>query len=162
MKNRSRLTGVILLIIGLILIFWPMSTLNGLCFLIGWCLIGGGIAELLVGFLGESRDAPNIIGGVIAVIIGIIFIVRPGFVITFLPRLIGIVTAAAGIVFLIQALAKKEKGAVEIAQAAGGAVALVVGIILIFYAADTVKLLMIVLGIFVAYFGIMRIAGKRK
>lgn len=161
MKNRSKITGIILLIIGIVLIFWPLSTLAGLCKLIGVCLIIGGALELVLGLAGENKSASNIIIGAIAIIVGIIFVISPGFVITLLPRIIGIITAAGGLIFLIRALVKKEKGPADVAEIVGGAVALVVGIVLIFYAASAVRLLMIVMGIFLVYFGVMSLVGKK-
>ena len=162
MKNHEKLTGIILMIIGLVLIFWPMSTLSGLCILVGWCLVIGGLLEVILGFAGSDKVYSSIIGGIIAVIVGIIFVIHPGFIITLLPKIIGIVMAVCGAIFLIRALVQKEKKAVEAAQIIGGAVAFILGLILVFHADTAVRLLMVILGIIIIYFGVMRFISKKK
>lgn len=162
MKHHERLTGIILMVIGLILIFWPMSTLSGLCILVGWCLIVGGLLEVILGLAGSNKIYSSIIGGIIAIIVGIIFIIHPGFIITLLPKIIGIVMAVGGAVFLIRALVQKEKKAAEVAQIIGGAIAVILGLILVFHADTAVKLLMIILGLVIVYFGVMRFISKKE
>lgn len=156
MDNHARLTGIILLVIGVILLIWPGTTLNTLCYLLGACLVGGGILEILIGAIGE-RFYGNIAGGIVSVLIGIVFMTRPDVIISFLPFMVGLMTSLGGAGFLAQTLITKETGYFAVMSIAGSAVAIVAGIILMVNAYATVKLLMIILGLVLVYFGVLRI-----
>ena len=159
MNNRPRLTGIIILIVGVILLLWPGSTLTALCSLLGWCLIIGGILEIVIGFVGDRYYA-NMGGGVFSVIIGLVFILRPDFIISFLPFVVGLATALGGVGFLARTLYLKEEGPFAVMTILGAAVAVVAGLILMINAYTAVKLLMIILGVFLIYFGILRILNS--
>ena len=154
--KESRVTGLVLLVIGLILLFAPGGTLGMVCTVIGVCLLLGGAAEIAIGFVGTKTPA-NIVGGGISIVVGVIFLARPDLIISFLPFMVGVVTAAGGLMLIIRAATAPEKGAAEIVTIIGGAVAVIAGIILMVNAYSAAKLLMIVLGIFLIYAGVMRI-----
>lgn len=156
LDNKGKLTGILMLAIGIILLVWPVSSLTAFCRLLGVCLIISGAVEILLGLSG-SRDLFSTVGGGIALVFGLIFVMRPWFIISFLPVLVGIVVAVAGAMFLLNTLVRHEQGPQAILGIAGGAVALIVGLILIFNWYSSVKLLMVVLGIMLVYFGILRI-----
>ena len=156
MKNYSRITGIIMLVIGVILLIWPGSTLISFCRLLGWCLVIGGALEIILGIAG-TKSMPDTTGGVIAAIVGVVFIARPGLIITFLPFVVGLVVAVVGAAYLVRALLRREQGPRAVMTVAGGVIALIVGIILMVNPFSAVKLLMIVLGILLIYFGILRI-----
>lgn len=159
MNNRPRLTGIIILIVGVVLLLWPGSTLNALCSLLGWCMIISGILEVVIGFIGDRYYA-NVTGGVFSVIIGLVFILRPDVIISFLPFVVGLATALGGVGFLVKTLYFKEEGPFAVMTIAGSAVAIVAGLILMINAYTAVKLLMIILGVFLIYFGILRILNS--
>ena len=161
MKHHEKLTGIIILIVGIILICWPMDTLNALCTLIGWCLIIGGVVEIILGLVKEKVYG-MIVGGAISAVIGIIFIVCQGSIVSVLPIVIGILTAASGIAFLINTLVRKEQGPVAVLTIIGSIIAIVLGLIIIFYADMAVRLVMIIIGAILVYFGIMKIFSKKK
>lgn len=161
MKHHEKITGIIILIVGIILIVWPMNTLNTLCTLMGWCLIISGVLEIVLGIAG-GKVAGMITGGIISAVIGIIFITCQNFIITFLPTVIGILTAAGGIVMLINTLRLKSTGPVAVMTIIGSIIAIVLGLIIIFYAGMAVKLITVIIGAILVYFGIMRIFGKKK
>lgn len=156
MKNYSRITGILMLVVGVILLIWPGSTLISFCRLLGWCLVIGGALEVILGITG-AKSVPNTAGGVIAAVVGVVFIARPGLIITFLPFVVGLAVAAVGAAYLVQALLRREQGPRAVMAIAGGVVALIVGVFLMINPFSAVKLLMIVLGILLIYFGILRI-----
>lgn len=156
LENKGKLNGILMLAVGIILLVWPISSLTAFCRLLGVCLIISGAVEVLLGISG-SRDILYTAGGAIALIIGLIFVMRPWFIISFLPKLVGLVVAIVGALFLIRTLIRRESGPRALFYIAGGAVAVIVGLILMFNWYSSVKLLMIVLGILLVYFGILRI-----
>ena len=156
MKNYSKITGIIMVVIGVILLIWPGSTLLAFCRLLGWCLVIGGALEIILGITG-TKSVPNTAGGVVAAICGVVFIARPGLIISFLPFVVGLCVAILGAAFLIQTLIRRDEGPHAVMTIAGGIVALLIGIILMVNPFSAVRLLMIVLGILLIYFGILRI-----
>lgn len=156
MKNQSRLSGILMLIFGIILLIWPGSTLLAFCQLIGWCLIIVGAVEIISSITGNT-DVTNAAGGAVALIVGIVFIARPYSVMSILPFLIGLIITIAGVVLLIKVIVRREQGMGAILSIIGGVIAVVVGILFMFNPFSTIKLLMIVLGIILIYFGILRI-----
>ena len=158
-KNHDRLTGIIMLVIGIILLVWPGSTLMAFCRLMGWCLLLGGALEIIAGIAG-SKVFANAAGGAVAAVVGVIFIARPNFIIGFLPFAVGLITALGGVAFLVRALVQHYQGPTAVLNIAGSVVAIIVGVILMVNAYTAVKLLMIVLGVFLVYFGIIRIGNS--
>lgn len=156
MKNQSRLSGILMLIFGIILLIWPGSTLLAFCQLIGWCLIIVGAVEIISSITGNT-DVTNAAGGAVALIVGIVFIARPYSVMSILPFLIGLIITIAGVVLLIKVIVRREQGMGAILSIIGGVIVVVVGILFMFNPFSTIKLLMIVLGIILIYFGILRI-----
>ena len=155
-NNKGKVTGILMLVIGIILLIWPGTTLIAFCRLLGWCLVIAGAIEIIMGLIG-SRDAAEAAGGAVTALIGIVFIARPGLVISFLPVLVGVCIAVVGALYLIRALLRRESGPGAVFAIAGGAAALIVGLILAFHPFSAVRLMMIVLGILLVYFGILRI-----
>ena len=156
LENKGKLTGILMLAVGIILLVWPISSLTAFCRLLGVCLIISGAVEILLGLSGD-RDLLYTVGGTIALIVGLVFVMRPWFIISFLPVLVGLVVAVGGALFLLYTLIRREQGARALFGIAGGIVAVIIGLILIFNWYSSVKLLMIVLGIMLVYFGILRI-----
>ena len=156
LEHRSRITGILTLIVGLILIIWPGSTLNFLCSLLGWCLIISGILEIILGWLGEKAYW-NIGGGAGSVIIGIIFLTCSEALVSILPFAVGLVTALGGLALILNMLIHKDTGLIAILEIIGGFIALVIGIVLMVHPYSAVKLLMVILGLFLIYLGVMKI-----
>ena len=148
MEKSSRLDGIILLVIGVILLVYPGDTMEVFCRLTGWILVIGGIGEFSIGIIGEKIPR-SILIGLIALVAGIIFIVCPEVVISYLPFSVGLVTAAGGFYFICRvAILKNLKSPAGILSLLGGAAALIVGFILMLNAYTAAKLLMVTLGIF--------------
>lgn len=156
MRNSKRLTGILVLVIGVILLVCPGGTLETFCRLLGWLLVAGGILEIIIGFI-EPRAYANIAGGIVAILLGIFFVVRPDMIISFLPFSVGLITALGGVSFLVWNLVEKNSGPVAAASITGSIIAVVAGIILMLNAYETAKLLMVILGLFLMYIGILQI-----
>ena len=156
LDNKEKLSGILMLAVGIILLVWPTSSLLSFCRLLGICLIICGAVEILMGLLGNG-DLFDTVGGAIALVAGLVFVMRPWLIISIFPVLVGLVIAVLGALFLLNTLIRREQGPRAAMYIAGGAVAVIVGLILVFNWHSTVKLLMIVLGILLVYFGILRI-----
>ena len=153
MKN-GKITGIMLLLIGAALVLSPGGTLYSFCRLMGWCLIIAGAVEIVLGLTG-TRSPADTSAGAVSAVAGIVFLSHPGLIVSFLPMVIGIVVAGAGAALLIRVLAAKETGVNATMQIIGGVITLVVGLILIFHPISVVKLMMVILGIVLIYYGIL-------
>ena len=157
MENHEKITGILILIVGVVLLIWPGQTMEALISMLGWCMVICGAIEVVIGVVKEKLLF-NIIGGFILAVAGVVFITRPDVIITFLPTVIGAACALAGVCFLVRTLMRRNlKNPVSVLTMVGSVAAIIAGIVLIVNAYTTVKLLMVVMGIFLVYFGIMRI-----
>ncbi len=103
MKNKTgkgrvdlSLTMVVSFIIGILLLVWPMQTSFSVIKLVGILLLVSGIFSLVT-YLAAPIGAMRLTGGVVILVIGIIFVFMPGSVIWLISALIGIVLLIHGI-----------------------------------------------------------------
>lgn len=156
MRNRKR-TGVLMLIAGAALVLFPGSTLYSFCRLIGWCLLISGAVSIIAGLRGTKSPMDTASGAVCAVA-GVVFLSHPGVLISILPILAGVAVAGAGAALLIRVLADKRAGVNATMQLIGGGVTLAVGVILICHPISAVKLLMVIVGVVLVYYGIVMVS----
>ena len=77
-KINTALTSVLSLILGLILILWPVSSTMFLCVIAGWVLLLGGIFLLGLHFAGKNNtNSTKLLLGVIGVAFGLWIVLRP-------------------------------------------------------------------------------------
>ncbi len=157
-QKGGKTTGILMLVIGVILLLWPGATVLSVCSILGWCLLVGGAVEIILGMTG-SRSPAGTAGGAVSAIVGLVFITRPEIVISILPVVIGLALSAAGIGLLVSVIARRSFGTLATMKIIGGTITLVVGLILMFHPLSSVKLLTVILGIVLIYYGILFI-GK--
>lgn len=154
LRNNGKITGILMLIVGVVLLVWPGATLYSFCRVLGWCLLIGGAVSIIMGITG-TRSPAGTAGGAVSAILGIVLISHPGIVISILPFLIGLAVAGAGAGLLIRVIAGRSFGNLATMQIIGGVITLAVGLILMFHPITAVKLLMVILGIVLVYYGIL-------
>ncbi len=157
-QKSGKATGILMLVIGVILLLWPGATVLSVCSILGWCLLVGGAVEIILGMTG-NRSPAGTAGGAVSAIVGLVFITRPEIVISILPVVVGLALSAAGIGLLVSVIARRSFGTLATMKIIGGTITLVVGLILMFHPLTSVKLLTVVLGIVLIYYGILFI-GK--
>ncbi len=157
MRNR-KLTGILLLIAGAALVLFPGSTLYSFCRLIGWCLLISGAVSIIAGLRG-TRAPADTAGGAACAAAGIVFLSHPGMLISILPILAGIAVAGAGAGLLIRVLMEKQTGVNPTMRLIGGGVTLAVGLLLICHPISAVKLLMVIVGVVLVYYGIVMVSA---
>ncbi|MCR5666396.1 MAG: DUF308 domain-containing protein [Eubacterium sp.] len=99
LKNGRRfdlsLTLILSLIIGVMLLVWPIATSFSVIKIVGFLLLISGIVSL-VSYLASPVGVLRVAGGVIIIVIGIVFIAMPGAVIWLISALIGILLLIHG------------------------------------------------------------------
>ena len=112
---RNYITDAVLLILlGLILLFKPGGTLDFFCKILGIVLLVLGAVKALQFFITKDKSnkrVPSLLVGAIQVIFGIWLLANPGFFISFLPTVAGVVIAYGAIISIIQAIKAKKAGA---------------------------------------------------
>ena len=94
--------GVINLVVGLVLIFWPSATVTVVVWLVGLDLVFTGLLALLVSFQ-VSKDmgrSSYLIQSVITIVLGIAVMAWPNATLTVVSVLLGIVLVLIGLVLL--------------------------------------------------------------
>lgn len=106
MRFSFLLASILYLVLGAVLLFWPVTTSNVICYAIGGILLLYG-AVTLVGFL--RRDSavgavrPELLLGVLATGLGAVFLLWPQVILSFLPVVFGIYLAADSLINLKRA-----------------------------------------------------------
>ncbi len=150
--NLSILTSVVIFVLGIFLLFEPITVIRMISIVLGMIIIIPGITSLMD--YRKTKYQPNLVTGVITVIIGLILIINTKLVVSILPFILGIYFVVNGINRLQYALElKKQKisqyrfsfflslliiicGVLFIINPFGGAVKItqVIGIFMIIYA----------------------------
>lgn len=108
----SALTYVIL---GLILIFFPNLTTGLFCTLVGLLLVAYGVITIVSFFVHQGAGAglafqAELISGVIAVVVGGIFLTRSHFIISVIPAVLGLYILVDGLMNLKRGLDMRRMG----------------------------------------------------
>jgi len=103
------LGGILYVALGLLLVVWPASTFLAILWVLGLFLIIDGVIGIIVGILNIFRHKAwglTILGGILALIIGVLIYRHPGITAEFIFVLVGIYFLIRGVanLFLISDL----------------------------------------------------------
>ncbi|MBQ6362663.1 MAG: DUF308 domain-containing protein [Lachnospiraceae bacterium] len=97
--------AIISLVIGVVLLVYPMTSLEVIVRMIGIALIISGLYAVLMFIVnGEDRSVGALIGGILLGVIGAGIFYRPDFLVSFIPTLIGVLVVASGIANICEAI----------------------------------------------------------
>lgn len=103
--------GIVGIIVGLLVFFWPDKTVLGLFFLVGIWAIVTGVLELIAAFAlpgGLGLEWPLVLGGVLLLILGIVFVRHPVASMTFLVWILGLFAIVYGVVQFARAFQQRS------------------------------------------------------
>ena len=156
-KTWSILAGLLALLIGFVLLFWPVKTLVTVVWLFG-------IFALLYGFirLGEgifrrmegSQKAWYLIGGITSILLGILLIAWPGATLLIIVWLIAIRAIIVGIMEMIIGLSDRDARMLTWI----GVLNIIFGLVVFFFTAASVTLLVWLIAFYLIAIGIVEIA----
>lgn len=107
MKISFLLASVLYIVLGLILLIWPGTSAVVFCYAFGGVLLAYGVVTVVSFFLRDSRQGSfvfELLLGIIAAALGLLFLLRPSVVATVLPVILGLFIAVDGLVNLKRAL----------------------------------------------------------
>ncbi len=111
MKVSSTLLSVLCVLLGIILVAFPDTTIRTICYIFASCLLAVGLFYVIAYFRKDLMEAYyqyDLVIGTVIIVIGICIILKVDMVITMIPMLMGIVVFANGIVKLQHAIDLKR------------------------------------------------------
>ena len=156
-SRNNILLSILMIVLGLLLILWPGKTLEVAAKILGIALLVGGA---ICGF-SWFRDR-NVMGnnyttlalGILCLIAGVVVFVAPRGVISLLPKIIGVAIAVNGVLNVAQALEMRKMGGDWLGPVIMGALTVVAGLFLVFFAFGAMKAAVMVIGGIIIYNGV--------
>ena len=149
------LSALFSIVMGVILVAWPETTLDIICKAIAIILIVMGAAELVSYFWNKITYSLSGILGLVVLLIGIWIFVKPQSVLSLIPIVIGVILAVHGVQDLKVAFDTKRNGYTKWwSMLLMAIISLALGIICIVNAFGMVTLTMQIIGIALVYDGI--------
>lgn len=149
------LSALFSIVMGVILVAWPETTLDIICKAIATILIVMGAAELVSYFWNKITYSLSGILGLVVLLIGIWIFVKPQSVLSLIPIVIGVILAVHGVQDLKVAFDTKRNGYTKWwSMLLMAIISLALGIICIVNAFGMVTLTMQIIGIALVYDGI--------
>ena len=143
---------------GLVVVVWPHATLTVIAILIGIQLLAFGLIRLITGFTASDEGggvrAAYIVLGLLGMLVGLYFIRHLSVTVALLAILVGLFWVVHGVVDLIvAATAGPVPG--RWVRALIGLISLAAGLIVMFKPNESLKFLLVVLGIYLMLFGLL-------
>lgn len=111
MKISSSLLSVLCILLGVVLVAFPDTTMRTVCYIFAGCLLLVGLYYVIAYFRKDLMEAYyqyDLVIGMVVLVIGICIILKVDAVITMIPMLMGIIVFANGIVKLQHAIDLKR------------------------------------------------------
>lgn len=144
-------------VLGLIIVIWPHATLSVIAILLGIQLLVFGIVGLIAGFTASGEGGgvrtAEVVLGLLGILAGLYFIRHLSVTVALLAILVGLYWVMHGIVdLLVAVLAGPVPG--RWVKAFMGVISLAAGLIVLFKPNESLKFLLVVLGIYLMLFGL--------
>lgn len=155
-KKSSITTAIICIILGIIMLIWPESILSWLCILVGILLLVGGIVYLGSFFVRMGKPtsfAGDLFLGLLLILLGILLLVRPGYVIAVIQYVFGFLILAYGILDLQASFSLHSFGLSWNWALVASIVTIALGILIIADPFGSLSALVILIGIVLIYNG---------
>lgn len=152
--------GVLTLIIGLLVLFWPGKTVLVIAVLFGIQLIVGGIFRLVLSIsYSEAETSGRVlyaILGALSIIVGLLCLREPLQTVVVLGLLLGLAWTIGGIVEIVHGFTG-EHGSGRGWQIAGGLLSVIAGVIVLVYPGASLVTLAWVMGLLLVFYGAIAI-----
>jgi uncharacterized membrane protein HdeD (DUF308 family) len=154
------ISGIVAILIGAALLFWPGKTLTVVGFLVGFWMLFFGIMRFLIALFGGDTDGRWVlmIVGVVGIALGIVVMRNPSETIAVIILIAAIFWIVSGLVDIFRGIGDgdmENRGWVI----AGGALAVAAGAVVLLWPAASVLVLAIIAGVFFIIDGVMQIVA---
>jgi uncharacterized membrane protein HdeD (DUF308 family) len=150
--------AIVTFVFGLILVVWPHATLAVIAILLGIQLLVFGLVRLISGFTAAEASggmrAAYVVLGLLGILAGLYCVRHLSVTVALLAVLVGVFWVLHGIVDLIvAAVAGPVPG--RWVKALAGLISLAAGLIVMFKPTESLKFLLVVLGIYLMLYGLL-------
>lgn len=155
--RNNILMSILMVILGLLLFFWPGKTLELAAKLLGIALLVGAAVSAWSWF--KDRSKPGASYGTLALailclVVGLIILIAPRGVVSLLPKLIGVAIIVNGVLNLAQALELKNAGNDSwVSSLVMAVLTILLGLFLLFFAFSLMKTAIMIIGGILVYNG---------
>jgi uncharacterized membrane protein HdeD (DUF308 family) len=146
--------GLAVLVVGVVLLFNPVTAAHALALLIGLGFVLGGLLEMAVGWADGHPGTAAVLGGVL-VVGGVLAMAWPGVTLKVLVLVTGLSLILHGIARIALAVVARREVPAWGWLAAAGALNVVFGVVAIAWPEATIFVLSFVLGIQIVVFGLV-------
>lgn len=111
MKVSYLLAAILYIAFGLVLLIWPKTTGDIICLIFGLILLVYGAITIISFFVHDSRQGVyrfELVLGIVAAALGLLFLLNPSFVLNIFPVILGIYIVVDAILNLKRALDLKQ------------------------------------------------------
>ncbi|WP_354182790.1 DUF308 domain-containing protein [Arthrobacter sp. UYP6] len=153
-RGGMALTGLLSIVLGALVLFWPEATLDVVAFLFGFYFLVSGAVRVVIGLLtplSGGLRVLNIIMGVVLFIVGVAAIRNPLASLAVLGLMIGIAWIVEG----IMSLTELESGGSRWYAIIYGIISIIAGVVVLFLPVGSLAALVIFGGIFLVVLGIV-------
>jgi len=150
------LTGLTEIVLGILLLAMPKASLTTVIWLFGLMIIAYGVLRAIAGLMGrmESRSA-GIVGGVLAIIAGILVIAWPGLTALTLLYIVAGWAVVMGVVDIGGAFVGEKSGGRRVWSFIAGVVSIAFGLALFLWPAEGALAILWLIGIYLIVAGVI-------
>lgn len=157
------LRGILLIIFGIIAISSPGIVLVSLLFYFGFVALFSGLFLIIEGIAVKSEDrGMRILEGILSILFGLLFIIMPGFVLSFAMYFIAFWAIIGGIMQIIYAIKLRKEITNEWLAILNGVITLIFGILVLTNILAGATTLVMVFGFFAIISGLLQIVLSFK
>jgi uncharacterized membrane protein HdeD (DUF308 family) len=153
--------GLISVVVGGLLIFWPGSTITVVTMIVGFFMIVTGVVRFFVAvFDSHSQDRwLMVFAGIIGIVLGVIVMKNPEGTIKVIALIVAIFWLIAGLVDFFRGLTNSDIPD-RSARIVFGLMSVIFGIVILVWPAITIGVFAILAGIYAVFFGILEIVAS--
>ncbi|MBS1518291.1 MAG: DUF308 domain-containing protein [Bacteroidetes bacterium] len=149
------LRGILMLIFGVIALVTPGLVLVTLLFYFGFLAVFSGIFVIIEGIMSDSEKGTKILEGFFYIIIGLLFLIKPGFVLSFTLYFIAFWAVIAGIFMIYSAIKLRKVIQNEWFTIINGLITLIFGLLIFSNVIAASESIVIVFGFYAIISGII-------
>lgn len=155
LKLNITLSAVVMVVLGVVLLFWPASVSLMIGKVVGALLIATGAIQIVGNLMADSNRTMGLIVAAIILVFGIYIFVNPGIVVSVIPIIFGMILVIHG----VQDIAMAFEGRSYQAPRWGvsivlGIVNIILGLLCIACAFGIINMIISIIGIMLIYDGI--------
>lgn len=164
-NNLIKLNGILILIFGLIALFFPGITLKALGIYFAISLLIGGMVLLVEAFRLRKSGIKSylpVLEGIIGIVISLIILARPEVVATVFVIVMGIWAIVTGLIFLFAYSKKTLPAFSNSVMLVIAILSLMIGVFIIINPFESTRIITVLIGIYAIIYGIFSFSNSSK